>query len=108
MSNKIDYGNLTKRVVFTENDHRHAQLLLRLQQDGLTQAAFFRHLITAYIEGDERIVEYIDEVKDQSKTRKQKSKRLRDHGKQLVTDCGFSEQQVVDLFDIIAEEHPDL
>ena len=83
MSNKIDYGNLTKRVVFTENDHRHAQLLLRLQQDGLTQAAFFRHLITAYIEGDERIVEYIDEVKDQSKTRKQKSKRLRDSWKAI-------------------------
>ena len=104
----IDYGNLTKRVVFTENDHRHAKLLLRLQQDGLTQAAFFRHLITAYIEGDERIVEYIDDVKTQSKTRKAKTKRLRDQGKQFVADSGFSEQQLVDLFDIIAEEHPEL
>jgi hypothetical protein len=104
----IDYGNLTKRVVFTENDHRHAKLLLRLQQDGLTQAAFFRHLITAYIEGDERIVEYIDDVKTQSKTRKAKTKRLRDQGKQFATDAGFSEQQLVDLFDIIAEEHPEL
>jgi hypothetical protein len=81
---------------------------LRLQQDGLTQAAFFRHLITAYVEGDDRIVDYIDEVKDQSKTRKAKTKRLRTQGKQLVTDAGFSEQQVYDLFDIIAEEHPDL
>jgi hypothetical protein len=105
---EIDYGNLTKRVVFTENDHRHAKLLLRLQHDGLTQAAFFRHLITAYIEGDQRIVEYIDDVKDQSKVRKAKTKRLRDQGKQFVTDTGFSEQQVVDLFDIIAEEHPEL
>jgi len=105
---KIDYGNLTKRVVFTENDHRHAKLLLRLQQDGLTQAAFFRHLITAYVEGDERIVDYIDNVKSQSKIRKAKTKRLREEGKQLVTDSGFSEQQVCDLFDIIAEEHPDL
>ncbi len=104
----IDYGNLTKRVVFTENDHRHAKLLLRLQQDGLTQAAFFRHLITAYIEGDERIVEYIDDVKTQSKTRKAKTKRLRDQGKQVAADAGFSEQQLVDLFDIIAEEHPEL
>jgi|TARA_R110001583_G_scaffold48399_5_gene151718 hypothetical protein len=105
---KIEYGNLTKRVVFTENDHRHAKLLLRLQQDGLTQAAFFRHLVTAYVEGDDRIVDYIDEVKNQSKLRKAKTKRLRDLGKQFVTDTGFSEQQVVDLFDIIAEEHPEL
>jgi len=104
----IDYGNLTKRVVFTENDHRHAKLLLRLQQDGLTQAAFFRHLITAYIEGDERIVDYIDNVKNQSKARKVKTKRLREQGKQLLTDAGFSDQQLHDLFDIIAEEHPDL
>jgi hypothetical protein len=107
-STTVDYGNLTKRVVFTENDHRHAKLLLRLQQDGLTQASFFRHLITAYIEGDERIVEYIDDVKAQSKTRKAKTKRLRDQGKQLVTEAGFSDQQVHDLFDIIAQEHPDL
>lgn len=104
----IDYGNLTKRVVFTENDHRHAKLLLRLQQDGLTQAAFFRHLITAYIENEERIVDYIDEVKAQSKSRKAKTKKLREHGKQLTAECGFSDEQVDDLFDIIAQEHPDL
>jgi len=108
MSRSIDYGKLTKRIVFTENDHRHAQLLLRLQQDGLTQAAFFRHLITAYIENDNRISEYIDEVKDQSKARKAKTKKLRTLGQQTLTDCGFSEQQIIDLFDIIAEENPDL
>tara|TARA_Y100001963_G_scaffold138405_1_gene203116 strand:+ start:1263 stop:1583 length:321 start_codon:yes stop_codon:yes gene_type:complete len=105
---KVDYGNLTKRVVFTENDHRHAKLLLRLQQDGLTQAAFFRHLVTAYIEGDERIVEYIDDVKDQSKIRKAQTKKLRARGKEIIKQAGFSEQQLVDIFDIIAEEHPDL
>jgi len=108
MSSDIDYGKLTKRVVFTDTDHRHAQLLVRLNHDGLTQAKFFRHLITAYIEGDPRIVEYIDEVKTQSKTRKAKSKKLRHQGKQLVREAGFSEQQVHDLFDMIAQEHPDL
>ena len=108
MSNTIDYGNLTKRVVFTENDHRHAKLILRLQHDGLTQAAFFRHIITAYIESDERIVNYIDEVKDQSKSRKAKTKRLRAKGKQSVHDLGLSDQQRYDLFDLIAQEHPDL
>jgi hypothetical protein len=108
MGNDIDYGKLTKRVVFTDSDHRHAQLLVRLNHDGLTQAKFFRHLITAYIEGDHRIVEYIDEVKTQSKTRKAKSKKLRHQGKQLVREAGLSEQQLHDLFDMIAQEHPDL
>ena len=52
MGNEIDYGNLTKRIVFTDNDHRHANLILKLKHDGLTQSAFFRHLITAYIENN--------------------------------------------------------
>lgn len=108
MSDEVDYGKLTKKIVFTENDHRQAQLLVKLQHEGMTQSAFFRHLITGFLTGDERIVEYIDEVKSQSKVRKAKTKKLRDQGKQLVEESGFSEQQVHDLFDIIAEEHPDL
>jgi len=108
MSTEIDYGKLTKRVVFTETDHRHAQLIIRLQHDGFTQAKFFRHLISAYIDGDPRIINYIDEVKEQSQVRKKKSQKLREIGQQAVLDNDLSEQQVHDLFDIIAEEHPDL
>ncbi len=108
MSNKIDYGKLTKQVVFTENDHRHAKLIVRLKHDGFTQAAFFREIITGYIEGDERIINYIDEVKAQSKVRKKKSQRLRQAGQITQADLGLSEQQLVDIFDIIAQEHPDL
>jgi len=106
--NAVDYGKLTKRVVFTENDHRHAKLILRLQQDGLTQAAFFRHLVTAYIEGDNRILNFIDDVKAQSKAKKRQTKRLRSKGAAAQEELGWSEQQLVDIFDIIAEEHPDL
>ena len=108
MSNTIDYGKLTKQVVFTENDHRHAKLLIRLKHDGFTQAAFFREIITGYIDGDERILNFVDDVKNQSKKKKSKSKRLRLAGQQTVNDHGLSDQQLVDIFDIIAEEHPDL
>jgi hypothetical protein len=48
MSTEIDYGNLTKRIIFTDNDHRQAQLLIRLKQDALTQSAFFRHIRIYY------------------------------------------------------------
>ena len=108
MSTEIDYGKLTKRVVFTETDHRHAQLIIRLQHDGFTQAKFFRHLISAYLAADPRIINYIDEVKEQSQTRKKKSQKLREVGQQAVIDNDLSDQQVHDLFDIIAEEHPEL
>jgi hypothetical protein len=29
-------------------------------------------------------------------------------GKEIMEDAGFSEDQLEDLFDLIAEEHPDL
>ena len=108
MSEKIEYGKLTKRTVFTDNDHRHAKLLVRLKHDNLKQAEFFRHLITGYLEGDERIQEFIDERRQQSIKHKTKSKRLRHQGRTLTAQLGFSENDIEDLFDIIEEEHPDL
>ena len=59
MSNDIEYGKLTKRVVFTENDHRHAQLTIRLKHDNLRQSDFFRSMITGYLNNDDRILSYI-------------------------------------------------
>ena len=38
----INYGKNNKRIIFTDTDHRHAQLILKLKTDGLTQAKFFR------------------------------------------------------------------
>jgi len=108
MSNEIDYGKLTKKIVFTDNDHRQAKLIIKLRQDGLSQSAFFRHIITAYLEEDNRILSYIDEVKPQSKKHKIKTDKLRNAGTQRAQDLGLSDQQVVDIFDVIAKEHPDL
>lgn len=108
MSDDIKYGKNDKRIVFTDTDHRHAQLLVRLRTDGMKQSQFFRSLITGYIEQDERIVSYFDEVKDQSKERKAKSNKLRKSGKKLMSSSGFSHDQIEDIFDMIAQEHPEL
>jgi hypothetical protein len=103
-----EYGTNSKRIVFSDTDHRHAQLVLRLRHDGLTQAQFFRSLITGYLEGDERIHNYIASISTQSNLKKKQSQRLRQKGKQKVEEMGLSEQQVENIFDLIAEEHPDL
>lgn len=108
MSSDIDYGKLTKRIVFTENDHRHAQLVLKLKHDGIKQSEFFRSLITAYIAGDERIQSYVDEISQLSKKRKSKSKKLREQGQQKIDDFGFTDGEIQNIFDLIEEEHPEL
>ena len=107
MSNEIDYGNLTKRIVFTENDHRHANLIIKLNHDGLTQAAFFRHLITAYIENDEGVQQLVDELKTK-KRQKSKSQKMRQKGKEILKDFALSSGEVENIFDVLEREFPDL
>jgi hypothetical protein len=104
----IEYGANNKRIVFTDNDHRHAKLLIRLRHDGLQQAQFFRHLITGYIDGDERIQDFVDSIKPQSQVKKVKSKKARQQGLTAQRELGLDEQQVDNIFDLIAREHPEL
>jgi uncharacterized membrane protein len=66
-------------------------------------------MITGYIEGDERLQEYLDEVNVKlSKERKKKSKKLHDKGKDLMKSMGLNEGEVENIFDLIEQEHPDL
>ena len=108
MSKEIDYGKLTKRIVFTETDHRHAQLILRLKHDNLKQSEFFRSLLTGYIEQDERIQSYVDEISRQSQKKIAKSRKLRATGHAKKGSIGLSNDDVTDIFDLIAQEHPEL
>tara|TARA_R110000824_G_scaffold323162_2_gene510082 strand:+ start:486 stop:812 length:327 start_codon:yes stop_codon:yes gene_type:complete len=108
MSNAVDYGKLTKKVVFTENDHRHAQLLVKLKYDGMRQSEFFRHIITGYINGDERIQEYIDQFKEQSLKRKAKSRTLRTQGRKRLKEHALNEGEIENIFDLLEEEFPEL
>ena len=105
---EIDYGNLTKRIVFTENDHRQAKLLVRCKYDNLSQSDFFRHIVTGYINGDERIQSYIDEVKKSGKIRRQKSQILKKAGKKQLDDFALSVGEVENIFDLLEEEFPEL
>ena len=108
MDNEVEYGKLTKRIVFTDTDHRHAQLLIRLRYDSLGQADFFRHIVGAYIRGDERIQGLINEVKTQSKAKKIRSQKAQHKGRTNTADLGLSENEVDNIFDILAEEAADL
>ena len=108
MSTEIDYGNLTKRVVFTENDHRHAQLILKLKFLRLTQSTFFRHIVTGLINDDERLLEYVNEISAKSKIKRSKTEKLQKIGRQKLRDFALSEGEVENIFDILEEEFPEL
>jgi len=108
MENEIDYGKLNKRIVFTENDHRHVKFLMKLKSLGLTQAKFFRYIITGLLNDDSRIHDFVEEISDVSKKRKGQARKLRQAGQEKANDYGLSENEVENIFDMIAEVFPEL
>lgn len=103
-----EYGTNTKRIVFTENDHRHAQFVLKLKYLRITQSAFFRHVVSGLINDDPRITEYANDISFKSKEKRAKSEKLEKIGSQKIRDFGLSEGDVEDLFDLIERDGPNL
>ena len=107
-----NYGKMTKRIVFNVSDHEHAQLILRLKHNSLTQSEFFKAVIEAVNTNDENLVSFMAEYSNKkqklSKNRIKKSNKLTKIGKQKIADFSLSEEEVEDIFDLIAKEHPEL
>tara|TARA_R100001460_G_scaffold95426_1_gene137570 strand:- start:225 stop:566 length:342 start_codon:yes stop_codon:yes gene_type:complete len=107
------YGTMKKKVVFYDSDKRFADLKLKLQRDGLSQAQFFRGIVSGYIEDDESLLDFIDKLKknkkvgNQSKSSVNENRRLIKRGKQLISDLNLEDNEKTSIFDLIASENPD-
>ena len=101
-----------KRIIFNDTDIRHAQLKIRLERDGLSQAEFFRAYITAYLEKDQEIIDFISSYKErkgiQSKRSRKVIKQENQNQDNLMAKFGIKDDELENIFDLIAEEHPDL
>jgi hypothetical protein len=104
------YGKMNKKVVFYDTDKRFADLKIRLGHDKISQAQFFRSVVTGYIEQDEDMLNFIDKRKNRTQTKKSinKNRKLITKGKQLVSDLNLDETEKNNIFDLIASENPDL
>tara|TARA_A100001391_G_scaffold100522_1_gene66809 strand:- start:1642 stop:1986 length:345 start_codon:yes stop_codon:yes gene_type:complete len=101
-----------KQLCFTCTHKSHADFKVRLMYDGLTQGAFFRLLMHGYIQQDENIMNFIDTFKEKYKIQKlsqiKKSKRLVADGRKSAKDFALDPEELQSIFDLIAQEHPDL
>ena len=104
------YGKMNKKVVFYDTDKRYADLKIRLAHDKLSQAQFFRSIVTGYIEQDEDILNFIDKHKTRTQTKKSinENRKLITKGKQLISDLNLDETEKNNIFDLIENENPDL
>jgi len=105
------YGTQPKRIVFEDTDKRHAELKIRLHYDELTGTEFFRGVITGYLEEDEDVLKFIDKLKEEKNTAKNKKKKIskmRKKTQETINKFGLDESEIENIFDILEKEHPEL
>ena len=100
-------------VSFFLHPRLHEELKIRMHYDGFrTQSEFFRACVIAYVEKNEKFMEFLDFYKEdekiQSKANIKKSRRLRQEGQDLMKRLGITEEDVENIFDLIEEEIPEL
>jgi len=107
-----DSKNNKKKVIFSDTDIRHAQLKVRLQFDGISQAEFFRSFITGYLEKDQSIMDYIQKYKEENKKMSKRNmkytKRDEEEAQDILAKFGIMDDEIENIFDIIAKSNPEL
>ncbi len=105
-----EYGHIKKIIQFEDSDHRHVKLKIKLHHDGFKQGEFFRALLTGYLEQDENIMKFIDELKEKkhSQNRMKKEKKYNKKEAETMKHFSLDERDIEDIFDMIEKEHPNL
>ena len=102
-----------EKISFYDTQKRKANLKIKLHYDGLTQADFFRGIITAYLEEEEHLYKWLTNFKEENSKIKSSAMRARaekdDKGaKQITRKFGITAEEIEDMFDLLEREHPEL
>ncbi len=109
-----EYGTMKKKVVFYDSDKRYAELKIRLRHDGISQAQFFRCIVTGYLMQDEEILNFVDKLKtsknigNRTKKSVKEDRDLINIGKDISGRLVLDPNEIEDIFDILEKQKPDL
>ena len=102
----------TKKIIFTIPENDKAKFKVQLQYDSLTQAAFFRGVLNAYLNKDGSFMHFISELKStlgcQSKPQLKNVKKNLQESQTTSKQFALEDDEVENIFDILEKEHPDL
>ena len=108
----MNYGGNKKKIVFYDTDDRHVSLKNKLQYHGMTQASFFRAVVTAAIEEDELFLDFLLAHKRehgvQSKRQRTVIEKEELEAKNTAENFSLKNDEINNIFDLIEKEHPDL
>ena len=101
-----------KKIQFTDTDIRHAQLKIRLERENLTQADFFRACISGMSDNDKDLMKFIRKYKDVNNIGRKRDQKVSvkedEQAEDIMLKFGIKDDELESIFDLIAEEHPEL
>ena len=96
-----------KRVIMNLTDREHADLLLKIRKENLTQTGLMKFLLYGYLKDEPNIRKAVDKfIEEQNlikKTKKQKHSRSVLKGKEIEKTFNLNDDDVDELYDIIEE-----
>ena len=108
----MDYGGNKKKIVFYDTDDRHVALKIKLQYHGMTQAAFFRAVVSGLIDDDDYFSDFLRSHKEssdvQSKRQRNAVSKEEEAAGKIKNSFSLKTDEISDIFDLIEKEHPDL
>lgn len=90
-----------KQIVFYEKISNSVELIVRLKNDNLNGANFFRTVIKAYLEYDPKFMEWFNAEVKIPKIRVEKKKELFEEGRELSKDYYLNNEEIENIFDIL-------
>ena len=96
-----------KRVIMNFSDREHADLLLKIREENLTQTGLMRFLLHGYLTDEPNIRKavdkYIEEQRLIKRTKKEKHARSVLKDKELEKTFNLNQDDADELYDIIEE-----
>ena len=100
-----------KKVVFYIQPELHARFLLFLKyHDFKNQGDYFRAIVQSCLDDDERMFNLISKLKEKNVSRRRRkiSQKEYKNMKQNTQDFNLSQEEIDDIFSLIAQERGDL
>jgi len=96
-----------KRVIMNLTDREHADLLLKVREENLTQTGLMRFLLYSYLTDEPNVRKAVDKhIEEQrlvKRTKKEKHTRSVLKGKEVEKTFNLNNDDVDELYDLIEE-----
>ena len=111
-NNMSDNEKEAKRVRFYIKNDAHIRFKASLGKHQLSMSEFLRACCQAGSEENPLMINFVDHYKDLSDNHSKKNnniiKKDREKGESLLEDFGINDEDIENLFDLIADQHPEI